>query len=155
MIEKHFDKSSSNNQKSETNQQIISGKLTPSEYDAEFFKLNENHFKKLGITSIEFFRDAYGENPLSRETINDLVNSTKQISKIDLKLPIETETTTSTSTNLDYKKMSKTELAAIFNATKSKLVNNPKYNIVTFYDFQAFVLKYDNDVIQKMINECI
>jgi hypothetical protein len=59
------------------------------------------------------------------------------------------------SASINYKGMSKTELAAVFNSVKAKLASNSKYNIVSFYDFQAYVLKYDNSIIQEMINECI
>lgn len=159
MIEEHFeDAGSSNNKKEIKPQQALTSNLTPSEYDAEFYKLNESYFKKMRLNSIEEFREMYGENPLTKETIDELVNSAKLISKTTLNLPTATASaasTSSTTATINYKTMKKPELMAVFTSVKSKLVGNPKYNIMTFYDLQAFVFKFDNDIIQKMINECI
>jgi len=152
MIEDHFENPDANKKEVKT-KQTISGKLTPSQYDAEFFKLNESYFTKMGIASIELFRDMYGENPLTKETIDELVSSTKQINKVDLRIPIESAQ--QASETKDYKAMSKLELAAEFGLIKTKLASHPIYKVANFLDFQAFVLKHSNDVIQEMVNECI
>ena len=156
LIDKYFDESKSSSGEKGQSLPSSSSQLSPSEYDTEFYRLNEDHFKKMNVQSIDFFRQAYGENPLSKETIDEIVSSTKKISNVVLKTPTSTPSTQAKPTgSINYKRMSKIELAAIFNSVKSKIANNPKYNITTFYDFQAYVLKYDNNIIQEMINECI
>jgi hypothetical protein len=160
MIEEHFEEVKSDAESVKPQKPPVSN-VSSLEYDAEFFRLNEDHFKKNGIDSIEIFREIYDETPLTKKTIDGIISSTKQLSKITLKLPTATATaapvvsTPTTSAALDYKKMGKAELAVVFNSVKAKLVGNSKYSIMTFYDFQAAVLKFDNDVIQKMITECM
>ena len=71
-------------------------------------------------------------------------------------LPAAAKTASTAATTVyNYKGASKTELQLAFNAVKAKLVGNPKYNVVNFLDFQAYVMKYDNSVIQEMVNECM
>jgi hypothetical protein len=124
--------------------------------EKSFYDLNKSYFENIGLSF-----DMYSKNNKNTQlaSLDDLVNAYKSGMDIEDYKPTLPATTqqlpTQISTSLDYKKMSKIELAAIFNSVKSKIANNPKYNITTFYDFQAYVLKYDNNVIQEMINECI
>jgi hypothetical protein len=140
-----------------SNQPIVTT-ATFESIEKAFYDLNKSYFNSIGLSY-----DMYSKNNKNTQlkSLDDLVNAYKSGMDIEDYKPIlpsekvQQAPTGSTSTNLDYKKMSKTELAAIFNTIKPKLVNNPKYNVVTFYDFQAIVLKFDNNVIQEMINECI
>jgi hypothetical protein len=124
--------------------------------EKSFYDLNKSYFESIGLSF-----DMYSKNNKNTKlsSLDDLVSAYKGGMDIeDYKPTLPTTTQQSPvqpQATLNYKGMSKTELAAVFNSVKSKLASSSKYNIVSFYDFQAYVLKYDNSIIQEMINECI
>jgi hypothetical protein len=119
---------------------------------------------KATFDSIGFTREQYNNinsQPMLGITNNEtLINYYKKLLKYTdntLIVPVATQQAPSSQPGKtkDYKAMSKLELAAEFGIVKTKLASHPIYKIANFLDFQAFVIKHSNDVIQEMVNECI
>ena len=118
-----------------------------------FYDLNKSFFESIGISF-----DMYSKNNKNTQVKNldDLITGYEAVMDIEDYNPIlPTANQQQPNKIKNYKAMNKVELASEFSVVKAKLANHPIYKVSNFLDFQAFVLKHSNDVIQEMINECI